>query len=1138
MKQFTRYTLSVSILTAMLMFFAAAPAAALPVDHYAANSVLAEGRWVKMKVPSTGVHYLSNTLLRRMGFNNPEKVSVYGTGGGMVPEALSASMADDLPKVPVLVTSGGILFFGRDHFTWEQNTSRSTRNLRPYIHTINPYNNDSYYFLTDRESASEIVKEPAADCSGLPEITDFKDRIVYEKDLAAPDETGRLMLGEDFRTRRTQTFNFKLPGNIGDASVNVAFGAKVTSGDSYIYVSANGTKLPEDNTNKIERCNGEYFIATTNVLRPVSDVGENLALGIEYSQTGGALFTARLDYIEVFYRRALSLDNGSLHFSVNPATRSAVKISGASDETVVWDVTNPAKPKQVSFTLNGTTALFPTTPGYAEYVAVNPSKVSASNASEYTYQTVANQDIHGMETPDMVIISLPEYLSGANRIAALHESVDSMKVAVLTPDVIYNEFSGGSADVSAFRKLLKMWYDRPGERKIGYCLLLGRPSFDNKNVTSEQKDMGYNPLLIWQSPSGRSETSSYSTDAYIAMLDDCEPGELAMTTAMQRVAVGRIPVKSASEAESAAAKLEKYLLSPTLGPWRNHVMIIADDGDISRHLTQSETVYNSLRNEGNGASFLYDRVYLDAYELELTGTGNTYPAAKSRMMRNFNDGVIYTNYIGHASPTSWTHEKLMEWSDMNSFSNPNLTFIIAATCSFGKWDAKSVSGAEIMVLNPTAGAIGMITPSRTVFIDQNGPVSDYMARQVFKRADDGGAMRWGDVYKNGLNLDTRYNNKLRFCMIGDPALRVPSPSHSVSITSIDGKKPSDSENAPVISALSKMQVEGEILAPDGQIDKSFNGTLNIQLFDAEKAITTNGNNDANVENYNDHITKLAATSVKVTEGKWNAQIMLPAEIDNNYTPALLSCYAWSDNKVEANGHTTGFYIFGMDEEALPDTIGPAIETFYLNTPSFADGSLVGPSPMVMATLYDDSGINVSEGGIGHRITLTLDGKTFYNDVSAYYTPDVSREGAGSIAYPLSDLEAGSHTLELSVWDNANNSSRASLEFNVGANADPVISGLGTDVNPASTSVVFEVTMGHINSLSSLTLEVFDLAGRKVWSRSLTSPGASRHVFNASWNLCDTSGARVPRGIYLYRATATTPEGTQSSKTKKLAVTAP
>lgn len=1137
MKQFTRYTLSVSILTAMLMFFAAAPAAALPVDHYAANSVLAEGRWVKLKVPSTGVHYLSNTLLRRMGFNNPEKVSVYGTGGGMVPEALSASMADDLPKVPVLVTSGGILFFGRDHFTWAQNTSRSTRNLRPYIHTINPYSNDSYYFLTDRESASEIVKEPAANCSGLPEITDFKDRIVYEKDLAAPDETGRLMLGEDFRTRRTQTFNFKLPGNIGDASVNVAFGAKVTSGDSYIYVSANGTKLPEDNTNKIERCNGEYFIATTNVLRPVSDVGENLALGIEYSQTGGALFTARLDYIEVFYRRVLSLDNGSLHFSVNPDTRSAVKISGATDETVVWDVTNPAKPKQVSFTLNGTTALFPTSSGYAEYVAVNPSKVSASNASEYTYQTVANQDIHGMETPDMVIISLPEYLSGANRIAALHESVDSMKVAVLTPDVIYNEFSGGSADVSAFRKLLKMWYDRPGERKIGYCLLLGRPSFDNKNVTSEQKDMGYNPLLIWQSPSGTTETSSFSSDAYIAMLDDCEPGQLRMNAALQRVAVGRIPVKSASEAEIAAAKLEKYLLSPTLGPWRNRVMLIADDGDSSQHFTQTQNVYNNLISKGSGASFFYDRLYLDSYNLELTGTGASYPAAKARMMRNFNEGVIYTNYIGHANPTSWTHEKLLEWSDINSFTNPNLTFILAATCSFGKWDAKSVSGAEIMILNPTAGAIGMITPSRTVYIGDNGTLTNYMSQFVFRRSEDGGAMRWGDICRLGMNSYTN-DNKLRFCMIGDPALRIPTPSHKVCVTAINGEKPSDSENAPVVNALSKMRIEGDILAPDGQIDKSFNGTLNIQLFDAEKAITTNGNNDANVENYNDHVTKLAATSVKVTEGKWNAQIMLPAEIDNNYTPALLSCYAWSDNKVEANGHTTGFYVFGMDEEALPDTIGPAIETFYLNTPSFADGSLVGSSPMVMATLYDDSGINVSEGGIGHRITLTLDGKTFYNDVSAYYTPHVSREGAGSIAYPLSDLEAGSHTLELSVWDNANNSSRASLEFNVGANADPVISGLGTDVNPASTSVVFEVTMGHINSLSSLTLEVFDLAGRKVWSRSLTSPGASRNVFNASWNLCDTSGARVPRGIYLYRATATTAEGTQSSKTKKLAVTAP
>ena len=169
--------------------------------------------------------------------------------------------------------------------------------------------------------------------------------------------------------------------------------------------------------------------------------------------------------------------------------------------------------------------------------------------------------------------------------------------------------------------------------------------------------------------------------------------------------------------------------------------------------------------------------------------------------------------------------------------------------------------------------------------------------------------------------------------------------------------------------------------------------------------------------------------------------------------------------------------------------------------------------------------------------LTLDGKKVFNDLNIYFTADPSREGAGSICYPLADLEPGKHTLALSVWDNANNSATSKLEFNVGAAVDPVITDLSTNVNPASTSVVFAVTIDRPNSNVECNIEVFDLSGRNVWKADSQLTTDMQSSLSVSWDLKDKNGVRVPRGIYLYRATVRTPEGTYSSKSRKLAVTA-
>lgn len=1102
-----------------------ADALALDASHYAQNSVLSDGRWMKVKASATGMHLITNADLKAMGFSDPARVHVYGTGGRMVREALTADMPDDLPLLPSVQTSKGIVFFATDCHTWSEAASGL------YTHSLNPYNSESLYFVSDRDvETAAIPAAPTATASNGTSTSSFISRQVYERDIQAPSQEGRLLLGEDFRTEKSQKFSFNLTDIASqNVTTRVAFGAKTTNGSSSILITANGERLPATAADRIDPCK-EEFIKTIASTKTFSMQGDKLTLGIEYSYSG-ALFTARLDYIEVFYTREMRLADGELHFYKRFEGES-VRVEGCSPSTRIWDVTDPCRVAEVSYTLSGSAATFTPAPGYREYVAFEPNAIARSAVRG---TRVANQNIHGKESPDMVIVAYSEYAAAAAKIAGLHEEVDGFKVEIVTPEAVYNEFSGGHADVGAFRKMLKMWHDRGGEHPIRYCLLLGRGSYDTKMVSSGVRGAGYKPIPLWQSPTGFTEASAFSTDDIIGMLDDCDETSFSISAAQMQVAVGRLPVRNATEAGEIADKLEKYIKNPSYGTWRNRVMLIADDQDEGKHLQQTEDVYARLSS--NAPAYQYEKLYLDAYPRVSSSVGMTYPQAKERMLRLFNEGVIYTNYVGHASTTSWTHEKLLTWTDINSFSNKNLTFFYGATCSFGCWDGDNVSGAEKLVLNPSAGFIGAICPSRTVYITENGYLNLYMSDWMLTGSDSQGVIRIGDTFVRAKNSYVN-ENKLRYCLISDPALRLPRPSANVEIHTLNGVELSSAIDYPELNALSAATVTGVVTAPDGSPISDFNGTITLDLYDAERVVETNGNGEhGKVDTYNDRQTKLSSASAKVVNGQWSATLRLPAEIDNNYSPARINAYAWSDKGTEAHGATESLYVFGYDDNEAADKTGPQIKYLYLNYPEFTEGMMVNANPVVHAAVVDESGINISESGIGHRMSVTLDGDKVFDDVYIYYASDPDNDLGGFISYPLSGLSSGEHTLKLTVYDNANNASSKTLNFSVGALKDPVIRNLSTNVNPASTSVVFNIEVDRPNTAIKCLLEVFELSGRRVWSSDTNITSDMNGTMQTRWNLCDAAGRRVPRGIYLYRATVETPEGLYNSQTKKLAVTA-
>lgn len=219
----------------------------------------------------------------------------------------------------------------------------------------------------------------------------------------------------------------------------------------------------------------------------------------------------------------------------------------------------------------------------------------------------------------------------------------------------------------------------------------------------------------------------------------------------------------------------------------------------------------------------------------------------------------------------------------------------------------------------------------------------------------------------------------------------------------------------------------------------FNGPVIATLYDCEQSVLSHGYGDGGEEYaYLDRPNKLAVKVDTVKNGDFSFKVTVPSEIlatFDNYSPSLINLYAYDNSQTssvkfnggsrEAMGSNSQFYIYGYDDTVVADTIGPNIEMMVLNGEEFKDGDLVNESPLLMARVSDESGINLSSSGIGHAITLTIDDKTTIDDLSAYFSPintDNENGSAGNINYQLSDLDPGAHTLKLKVWDVFNNSS--------------------------------------------------------------------------------------------------------------------
>ncbi len=774
-------------------------------------------------------------------------------------------------------------------------------------------------------------------------------------------------------------------------------------------------------------------------------------------------------------------------------------------------------------------------------------------APDYVYN-ITNQDHHADGPVDMVIIvpTSGTLRQQAERIKTLHEQRDTMTVRIVPADELYNEFSSGTPDANAYRRYLKMLYDRAETEADmpSYLLLFGDCVWDNRMNTPECQGLNADDfLLCHESENSFSATDCYVDDGFFCLLDDGEGDDPKLNKL--DMAVGRFPVRNADEAKVMVDKTISYVENKNAGSWQNVMMFMGDDGNSNRHMEDADMM--ATLAETINPAIQAKRVMWDAYPRVSSSTGNTYPAASNVIKQQQNSGALIMNYSGHGSAYQISHERVLSLADFSSFTNKNLPLWITASCDIMPFDSQTANIGETALLNSNGGAVAFYGTTRTVWIDRNRAINYAYLKFLLTPQSDGRYVTLGEAQRLAKNFLIEASdeeakpagkdqtiNKLQYSLLGDPALRLNLPKNKVVIDSINGVALASANNVPAMQAGSVVSVKGHVEAVGGGVDASFKGTVSALVRDSEKEIVcrlndTSSEGASTPFRYTDRDKVLYSGSNNVTEGKFGFSFAVPMDIDYSDKTGLINVLAVNSETAEAvNGYSDDFTVGGTGSLGT-DSIGPSVYC-YLNSPSFSNGGSVNATPYFVAEISDKDGINATGSGIGHDLVLTIDGdasKTYVlNDNFSY---DFGSYTKGSTYYNIPELAPGKHTLRFKAWDIMNNSSVTELSFNVAKNLAPGYLSVGLTDNPATTGTTFIIAHDRAGSNLSVEVEVFDMSGRPLWKHKETGV-ASLEPYTLTWNLNCDNGGRLGTGVYICRVNVGCDGSGTTSKVTKLVVT--
>jgi hypothetical protein len=1103
-------------------------------ESFSTSSVLAEGQWFKIAFTKEGIYRIDYSMFKQLGLTNPSDPKIFGNNSGQLSYYNDDPKPDDLKEIPTLKVKGSdgifnegdyLLFYGKGTNQWKYNSVSGD-----YDFNRHNYSDTAFYFITSGADSGKTV-------------ISVRDTLVPPNYYSASYDALFIHEIEDVNLIKSGREWYQPVSTLSGITINPGFSDIITSEKiNYsirvlarssipalfrLYEGANileGILVPEVNLfnytgmyARIAEVTGSAYSASSS---PVWEMkfynnGEQGALGW-------------IDYIKLHGRALTTIAGSTIIFSDSRSVKSGgiteFTVKSQTEGVNIWDVTDPFNPNSVQYTKTGDLLKFiKSTNKIRTFIVFTNDKVLRPVIKA---TPVPNQNLHASQSADMVIVTHPLFLAYANKIAEIHNENTGLVSQVVTPEQIYNEFSGGIPDIAAIRNFLRMKYKKQNgsSHPLRYLLLFGDGSYENKTPPP------HNPNFIptYQSQNSNIIVSSFTSDDFYGLLDNGE-GEADGT---EDLGIGRLPASDTTQAGNMVSKIVRYLSTRSMGDWRNVICITADDEDGNAYMNDAEGLSSLL--DTRYPAYNIDKIYLDAFRQVTSVSGQSYPDVNKAINNRINAGCLIFNYLGHGSETGLTGERVLKTDDINNWKNTyRLPLFITATCEFGRFDDMELnsstremtgknSAGEMVLLNRDGGGIALMTTTRVVYSAPNYTLNRSIYNYAFTRDPYGNALGLGDIIRLAkLNSGTSMN-KRNFLLLGDPAVRLAYPSYG-QIKTDSVNKASVTDRIDSLKALSMMTVSGHIEDNNGNLMNDFSGTVYPLVYDKATKVKTLSNDGGQTMEFNLVNNIVFSGKTKASKGQFSFTFLVPKDIDYSYGPGKFSYYA-SQGNTDMGGAFTNFIIGGFSNSSSSDTEGPNIKLF-LNDTLFRYGGITDSNPVLLAIIEDKGGINTTGSGIGHDLTAFLDNERNNSFVlNNYFENDLDNYKKGRIIYPVGKIEAGTHTMTLKAWDNFNNSTEKSIAFLVKTDRGFILNNLLNYPNPVIDQTNISAEHNRPDANLNVVINIYNLSGKIIRIIRTSFQSTGYKLPPILWDGNEEGGKRAGRGIYPYSVIVSTEKG--------------
>ncbi|MEM1135536.1 MAG: type IX secretion system sortase PorU [Bacteroidota bacterium] len=1116
----------------LLFLFLLAFSFELQGQEFAKKSILAKGDFYKIKINESGIYKLDFGFFQEIGISpenlNPSKVQVFGNPGGMLPQANDVQRYDDLLENSVWVYNPDnskqfdkddyILFYAQGPDKVYFDTEREM-----FLEEVNLYTNANYYFIrVDREKSEKVDNKEALPLSDLTTAIHTFDYYHYhEKEAFNLLSSGREWFGEKLSLEEAPVLNFKLDKYLPSSEAAIKLLVQPMNRettDISFDISLNRQVLGEVTIEKVPRAAfGEkgkvaawykFFSAMEFLTDSLIEVG--IALKSQGEDT-----EAYLDYFAIQYESALAWKGEAFQFrSLNSKANeiNTYRVSQLPKEALVWNISQPEKPVNMSLQYETENTFFvEDVSALQEYITFLPEQASKPEI----VGKINNQNLHHLSPKTLLIITPDSLTSEVTLLANFRENVDGLSVLVVRLEEIYNEFSSGRGDVSSIRDFIRMLYTRnSNKQKLKYVLLFGDTSYDYKGIESKAENL----IPIYESRDALHTVHSYASDDYFGFMEPQE-GEWAEVNSVRGdvhdldIGIGRLPIRNKEEAKIVVNKLMHYQTPESMGRWRLQTGFVADNGDENKHQLRSDFLATEL--EEGYPLYTPDRLFVDAFPVEKVGSSKTSPEAKRMLDEFIEEGKLIIDYIGHGAESGWTNEKVltngqaMNWRNLN-----NMPVFVTATCEYGRFDDwKRRSGAELALMNPLGGPIGLLTTTRPVVASTNFKLSQAFYEAAFEPID-GEMPRLGDIVRLTKNKSVSGTLNRNFSLLGDPSMRLAYPTLNVFTEYLNGKPLADEAK---VKSGEKITITGYIGEKAGKVEKNFAGTLETIVYAAAVKKQTLGNEGENTQmTYYNRETILYKGIASIKAGNFEIDFVVPTNIDLQDEALKLSFYA---SHITDYKDAAGYKLLAVSSEPIDSVFDntPPEVSIYLDHPDFKPGDETGIEPVFYAQLSDASGISTVGEAKAIKLIVDDEASTMYT-LNNYYENDLDSYQSGQIKFEIPKLSPGLHFLSFEVWDNSGNKAETGLFFTVTDGLLSVIENLIVHPNPSFDSVNFSFPVESDETGFSVAISLLDVKGNIVQEISGDFTRGQSEEKILQWNGKSPGGYRLGSGTYFYEIT--------------------